>query len=213
MFLDPLSRSATALVLSLALALPAAAGDGSLRQLDLSAQLYARGIADGDPLLVLAAAKLRKGLSFTPAPRDTKTPAADAAAPAPITWDEMLDSARELAAGDPALLGLIEDVAAESAKGVTTGQVYSISRIDDGGEDVYDNLPFAAGEYAEVYVESADGSDLNLYVYDAAGRLVCSDTDISAISYCGWRPSEGGAFTIRVENRGQGDAGYSLMTN
>ena len=74
-------------------------------------------------------------------------------------------------------------------------------------------LPFKAGEYAEVYVEANDGSDLNLYIYDSAGRLVCSDTDESSISYCGWRPAEAGEFTIKVENRGGGDTGYALMTN
>lgn len=226
----PVGRGATALALCLALALPVAAEPGDLKLMALSAELYARGMADGDAVLVIAAAKLRQQRGSTilediviSSAKDggqgpkTGTEGRIEATPrphaAPITWEEMLDSARVLAEGDDALLAMIEDVAAESSKGVTTGQVYSISQIDDGGEDVYDNLPFAAGEYAEVYVESADGSDLNLYVYDAAGRLVCSDTDISAISYCGWRPSEGGAFTIKVENRGQGDAGYSLMTN
>jgi hypothetical protein len=125
----------------------------------------------------------------------------------------MLAEARDFAAGDAAVLGLIEDLENEAGKGVATGQVYSISTIRDGGTDTYDPLPFRGGEYAEVYVESRDGSDLNVYIYDAQGRLVCSDTDISAISYCGWRPADSGSFTIEVKNRGQGGAGYSLMTN
>lgn len=203
-----LAPLASALALTLALTAPAQAETSAMRQAQLSAELFALGSEAGDPLLILAAAKLRKGMSFS---RDQSRSSGEGAGP--LTWEEMLDEARELAAGDETVLGLIEDAANESSKGVATGQVYSISTIRDGGTDTYDPLPFRAGEYAEVYVESRDGSDLNLYVYDAKGRLVCSDTDISAIAYCGWRPEETGAFTIEVKNRGRGGAAYSLMTN
>ena len=37
-----------------------------------------------------------------------------------------------------------------------------------------------------VYIEVRDSSDLNLKIFDDQDRLVCSNTDISAISYCGW---------------------------
>ena len=208
-FLSSLPRTVAALALSAALALPAVANDaGALKALELSAELYARGLDSDDPLLILAAAKLRRGFDFTP---DAGTPEG---AGTPVTWEQMLDAARELAAGDEAMLAMIDDVAEASSRGVTTGQVYHIKEtIDVGGDDVYGPLPFDAGEYAEVYVESNDGSDLNLYIYDAEGRLVCSDTDSSSISYCGWRPAEAGVFTIKVENRGAGNSGYAIMTN
>ncbi len=209
---------AAPLVLAAALAAPAAGGMTPLQTVRISAQLYERGLADGDALLVLAAAKLRReapDLRPRAQPRLPRGASAPVEAPeaAPVGWQDMMASARALAGGDEALLGLIDDVEAASSKGVATGQVYSISEIGDGATDTYDALPFQGGDYAEVYVESRDGSDLNLYIYDAQGRLVCSDTDISAISYCGWRPAESGSFTIAVENRGQGAAGYSLMTN
>ena len=178
-----------------------------IQRADISARLYSLGVADGDAIEVIAAAKLRKGMDF--APKDgAKT--VDAA---PLEWRAMLDTARQIAAGDDALLGVIDDVAADASKGVATGQVYSISQIGDGGTDTYDKLPFAGGDYAEVYVESRDGSDLNLYIFDAEGRLVCSDTDVSSISYCGWRPADSGDFTIEVQNKGVGAAAYALMTN
>ena len=72
---------------------------------------------------------------------------------------------------------------------------------------------FKGGEYAEVYVEGRGTSDLNLYVYDAQNRLVCSDTDISDIAYCGWRPAKTAAFSVKVENKGKSGAPYSMMTN
>ena len=191
---------------ALAAALPARAEMTPLQEIDLSMQLFQRGVERGDLLLILAAAQMRRGTDFAAAPG-----VADGAVP--LDWSTMLAIARDLAVGDAEMLAMIEDIEAEAGKGVTTGQIYSVSDIDDGGENVYDALPFDAGRYAEVYVESNDGSDLNLYVYDAAGRLVCSDTDVSSISYCGWRPAQPGEFTIKVENKGEGSAGYSLMTN
>ena len=72
----------------------------------------------------------------------------------------------------------------------------------------------SAGDYAEVYVEAKEtASDLNLFVRDGRGRLVCSDTDISAIAYCGWRPATSEFFTVEVVNRGPAASSYSLVTN
>jgi hypothetical protein len=211
------SLTLSALALATALAAPASAEPSLVQQAQLSAELYALGLEARDPVTILTAAKLRKQMSFTRDDSKGFTAPGDVAGvtkqAAPVTWQEMLAEARDFAAGDAAVLGLIEDLENEAGKGVATGQVYSISTIRDGGTDTYDPLPFRGGEYAEVYVESRDGSDLNVYIYDAQGRLVCSDTDISAISYCGWRPADSGSFTIEVKNRGQGGAGYSLMTN
>ena len=125
----------------------------------------------------------------------------------------MLANAQPLIQGNPILEGMAEDIEAERFKGVTDGPVYSIARISSGGNDVYDNVPFDGGAYAEIYLEGPRGSDLNLVVRDSAGRLVCSDTDISTIAYCGWRPVETENFTVVVENKGRGATSYSLITN
>ena len=62
-------------------------------------------------------------------------------------------------------------------------------------------------------MQAKDATDLNLTVYDAQGRLVCSDTDKSHIAYCGWRPDQTGGFVMKVENNGPQGANYALMTN
>lgn len=193
----------------LALALPQAAmaaPDGKLRQLELSGELYAVGLAENDPLFLLASAKLRRMFDFQPIE-------GSGARGRPMTWQAILDTARDMAFGDASMLAMIDDLAGEGARGVTTGQVYSIAEIGIGGLDVYDPMRFEAGQYAEVYVEAAGGIDLNVYVYDAQGNLVCADTDPSPISYCGWRPAEAGEFTIKVENKGDEGSAYALMTN
>lgn len=202
-----------AVLLSCALALPAGAEPlSSVRTAQLSAQLYQAGLDAGDPVLMLSAAKLRKGLNPTKGALLAQGAAA-AGEGAPLGWAEMLAKAEELAAGDDAVLGLIADARDEGVRGVTSGPVYNIGTLGNGGTDTYPAIDFIGGEYAEIYVEAKDATDLNLTVYDGQGRLVCSDTDRSPIAYCGWRPDQTAGFTMKVENHGPKGAAYALMTN
>ncbi|MCU0829851.1 MAG: hypothetical protein MUE52_21365 [Tabrizicola sp.] len=178
---------------------------------ELSARLYAQGVEAGDPLLILSAAKLRKTLA--PVASDRTPEGGSATDGAPLTWEEMLATAETLAADDAALMGLIDDVRAETTKGVASGPVYNIGNLSNGGGDTYPPIEFRGGEYAEVYVEAKAATNLNLTIYDDKGRLVCSDTDISHIAYCGWTPAQPGTFTLKVENKGPASAAYALMTN
>jgi hypothetical protein len=196
----------------MSLALPAwAEGPSPVKVAELSARLYAAGIEAGDPLLVLSAAKLRKSLA--PVAGDRAAVDRVAGAGAPLGWEEMLASAEELAAGDEVVLGLIEDARVETVKGVASGPVYNIGSLGNGQGDTYPPIEFRGGEYAEVYVEAKAATNLNLGVYDDQGRLVCSDTDISHIAYCGWTPASPGTFTLKVDNKGPVGADYALMTN
>lgn len=208
----PITAAALSLCLAAPLATPAAAEAPSpVKTAELSARLYALGLEGGDPLLILSAAKLRKSLA--PASTDRRPDDGAGGQGAPVTWEDMLDSAAALAGEDEVVAGLIDDIRAETTKGVATGPVYNIASLGNGKSHSYAGVDYRGGEYAEVYVEAKSITDMNLTVTDAQGRLVCSDTDSSHIAYCGWRPAEAGAFTIRVENRGPAGADYALMTN
>ncbi|NKB27982.1 MAG: hypothetical protein GKR99_10670 [Rhodobacteraceae bacterium] len=196
---------------------PAQAGT-PLQDAALSRQLFETGRQANDPLLIIAAAKLRKSLEFRETDRapDTATAGATAASAARLPHldaDEMLDVAATLAVENEVLLGLIDDVRFSTSKGVVDGPLYSISKLRSGGADTYQALPFEGGTYADIYVEGREDADLNLYVFDAQNRLVCSDTDLSDIAYCGWRPQATADFTIKVENQGPSLSTYSLITN
>jgi hypothetical protein len=204
-------RRLTAVCL-MTVALPAwAEGPSPVKLAELSARLYAAGIEAGDPLLVLAAAKLRKSLA--PVAGNRAAVGGAAGEGAPLSWEEMLDSASALSAGDAALLGLVDDARVETTKGVASGPVYNIGSLGNGKADTYPPIEFRGGEYAEVYVEAKAATNLNLAIYDDKGRLVCSDTDISHIAYCGWTPASAGTFTLKVDNKGPVGADYALMTN
>jgi len=199
-----------ALILALLTTSGAALAESPLKLAEVSRQLYDAGVEARDPLLVIAAAKLRRGLGIEPTDR-----VADGGTTGEAVFDAaaMLDTAADLAAGDPLMEGLIEDIRAERTKGVTDGPVYNIAQIGGGRTDTYRAVPFDGGKYAEIYVEARDSSDLNLKVFDAQNRLVCSDTDSSAIAYCGWQPRSSGTFTIAVENATNRTVTYNLITN
>lgn len=203
----------TLLALTVAtLALPAQAEVPSpVKLAELSARLYAAGIAAGDPFLILSAAKLRKTLA--PVPVDRAAVDGTPGEGTPLGWEEMLATAEALGEGDTMLAGLIDDIRAEGNKGVASGPVYNIGSLTNGRGDTYPPIEFRGGEYAEVYVEAKAATNLILTVWDEKGRLVCSDTDISHIAYCGWTPAEPGTFTLKVENKGPASAAYALMTN
>lgn len=173
--------------------------------------LFDIGIAEGDGLMVLTAAKLRKSVPLKATDRAPKDGAKGDGAP--DGWRAMLAAAGPLIAGDPSLEGLAADIEAARTKGVSDGPVYSIAVIAAGGTDLYPGIPFDGGTYAEIYIEGPAGADLNLFIRDAQDRLVCSDSDISAIAYCGWRPAETGTYTISVVSEAGPGGRYSLISN
>jgi hypothetical protein len=182
-----------------------------IKTIELSSRLFAVGEAAKDPILVLAAAKLRK--QTNPVQTDRSAQNGESAADGLLGWADMLTVAETFAAGDDALLGLIEDARVDATKGVVTGPVYNIGKLASGRTDTYPRIDFKGGEYAEVYVEAKSAVDLNLTVKDAQGRLVCADSDVSHIAYCGWRPAESGGYVLLVENKGSAATSYALMTN
>lgn len=211
MFANPVKSARLALCAALlAQAAPLGAGGaGTAPALDraaLAGALYAQGLAQGDALAVLTAARLR---------RDAALPevATDGSPLALLDWPDMLAEARRLAADDPALLALIDDTEAERDKGVRIGPAYVIARIAPGlGPDRID-YSFAGGTTAEVYVEGAPGTNLDLYIRDEGGKLICTDTHPSNIAYCNWIPLHDATFTVTVENRGGTATEYVLITN
>lgn len=183
----------------------------ALQTAELSGALYLEGVARGDAVLVLAAARLRKPIGFQPVDRMAPQPLAGVREP--LGWQDMLAQAVVLADGDAALSGMIDDLRAEGGKGMASGPYYNIGSLGAGGTDSYPAAEFQGGDYAEAYVEASAATDLNIQIYDASGRLVCEDSDPSPIAYCGWRPAETGRYVMKVENLGPEGATYALMTN
>ncbi|MBL9048704.1 MAG: hypothetical protein JNK19_01145 [Tabrizicola sp.] len=240
---------------------PAAEGaaPGGAATMSLAQELYAMGIAQGDAVTVLAAAKLAASVdaaSAEPAALDPAkiafaegdqetlrkkaAPAAPAApapmmndgtpraaakatffsatsedegaADAPVTADAMFAKAKELAADDEALQGLIEDAMTETSRGRIGGAVEWLSRLPSGQTDVWE-IPFYGNSYAEVAIVGDGDTNLDVAVTDENGNVICYDVSWSDKLYCDWTPAWDGYFYVTVQNMGGSRNSYYLMTN
>ena len=69
---------------------------------------------------------------------------------------------------------------------------------------------FYGGELASVLVLGDGDTDLDVYVYDAAGKPVAVDDDYTDACFVEWKPRWTGTFTIKVVNRGRVYNDYSI---
>lgn len=134
-----------------------------------------------------------------------------------VTLDvaEIVASAKQFAEGDPTMLALLAEVE-ESAQGAHRGAVggakYNVDVVRAGATDTY-NVSFVKGYLAEVALSGDGDTDLDLYVYDANGNLIASDTDYTDDCYVCWVPAWTGSYKIKVVNRGRLANRYVLVTN
>ncbi len=234
---------------------------GGAATMALAQELYAVGVAQGDAVTVLAAARLAASVELASAEpaaldpakvtfgeggdqetfRARKAAPAAPAAPAPMMSDgtpraaanatffsamnedegaantpvsaeAMFAKATELAAGDEALLGLIEDALAEGSRGRIGGGVEWLSRLPAGQTDVWE-IPFYGNSYAEVAVVGDGDANLDMAITDENGNVICYDVSWSDKLYCDWTPAWDGYFYVTVQNMGGSRNSYYLMTN
>lgn len=223
-------KSVSLAALCLGLALPAAAEDkkqnviigaaatpGAVSQLDLAQQLYALGVASGDALTVLTAAKLAAGVELKETDRKKETkgdaPAEDTeGAEAPVDAAMMLAKAKELAGEDEILAGLVEDAEAEGSRGRIGGASSTLSRLPAGMTDVWE-IPFYGESFAEIGVLGDGDANLDVLVADENGNAICFDVSASDKVYCEFTPAWNGYFYVTVQNTGKVRNSYYLMTN
>lgn len=191
----------------------------AVQNLALAGQLVTYGDQAKDPLALILAAKIMKSTPPQPVdlkkdgeavPKDAKKEGGNKHEVSAI-----LNRAKTLAAGRQDLLAMITDVEAMTAKGqVPRSQAGVIhwDRVAARRTDVYD-INFAGGEPAAVYIEGDGDTDLDLYVYDENGNLICSDTDYTDRLLCTWNPRWTGPFRIKIQNRGNVYNAYGLVTN
>ncbi|MEI4195253.1 hypothetical protein [Roseovarius sp. E0-M6] len=185
-----------------------------IKRLEASRMVYLEGLAQLDPYLVLAASKIRAPVRMMRADRAPQE--GSAAQAGPISAAAMLGVALDMAQGDPVAEAAVKAARATMdqavPKGLQGGPAFNSAAIAAKGKDRYPGLTFKGGRFAEIYIEGHGGANLDLFVYDGKGRLVCSDTDISDFAHCGWYPQSTETYTVQVTNKGNGTQ-YSLVTN
>lgn len=192
---------------------------GGTATLALAYELYEIGVAEGDALTVLTAAKLAGTVDVKEGGEVTKTtkgeaPAEDAegASETPADVAAMFAKATELAGDDETLKGLIADAEAESSRGRIGGSISYESRLPTAMYDVWE-IPFYGNSYAEIAVVGDGDANLDLTITDENGNVICYDVSPSDQVYCDWVPAWDGYFYITVENKGNKRNTYYLLTN
>lgn len=181
----------------------------------LSRQLHDIALETSDPLMMLAAARLRRNASLTVGEIGVLEPeeGEQAAQEDAFDWQGWLDRAVKMSGGSATIAGLAEDIRADKSKGAWGGGFYSKAHVKARDSRKYSDVRFVGGEFADVYAEGAGSADIDMFIYDRKGALVCSQTDASNVNQCGWTPPETGPFSIIVENKSDFGTDYSLMSN
>ena len=137
-----------------------AAGQGGAVALMAMAQdLYAYGLENKDALSVLNAARITGSIDAKDVERDAETKKIEGAedvadeegAEAPADAAVMYADAKELAGGDDALMGMIEDAMAEGSRGRMGGATRTLKRLRAGHTDIF-KVPFYGGSLAEIAI-------------------------------------------------------------
>ena len=187
----------------------------AMSNMALAQRLATVGVETGDPIILIAAARLAGGVAGSPSdltPRDGQASATNES-PSLHSADEMLVAATAFAQGRDDILGLIEDAAAETSRGSVYGSGYYDGYIS-GGDNLYYDEAFYGGEQAIITLQGHNPSDIDLWVYDEYGNLICSSTGYSSNESCTFTPRWTGEFTVRVENEGHARGTYfTLWTN
>lgn len=131
---------------------------------------------------------------------------------------QLLADAKKFAGKDKVILAYVKQVekSIASGSGSTRGAVGGPKGQKDRvfGKDVNSyQVKFWAGELAEVCVSGDGDTDLDLYVYDANGNLIGSDTDYTDECVVRWVPAWTGTFIIKVVNRGALYNNFIIWTN
>jgi len=179
-----------------------------------TANMLARyGYSAKDPMALITAARIKKeaGGSDSKAARVDGKAGAAKNKPDALSVEAILARAKELSTGRADLIAMADDVANAKGRGAINGPGTLLTVVSARAVDNF-RVTFRGGEPARVLVSGDGDSDLDLYIYDENGKLVCDDTDGTDTMVCAWTPRYTGPFTIRVRNLGVANQ-YRIVHN
>lgn len=174
----------------------------AVERLALSDRLAAYGERNADPVALVQAAKIRKGVQSKPGTAGN-------------SFESLLARAQALAPDNPTIAALIADARNYRSRDlplVSAGLNALDKLIGRRAADRAD-LVFKGETPAVVYVQGPRSSDLDLYVYDEYNNLVCADEGDGSEAQCRWRPRWTGSFLVDVRNKNDQEVAYVLTAN
>jgi hypothetical protein len=192
----------------------APAADEPIARLQMSSDLLAFGRDTRDPLVLIVAARIMKGLGSTEVDLKPEGRAATGSAQKsgqPVSPESTLVEARDLAKGEKITNLLIDETVAMGAAATGRPKTHQ-DTVQAGATDVY-SVVFSGGQLAEAGIAGDGSGDLDLLVYDENDHLVCRSTGSSDREYCRWWPRWTGPFRIEIQNLGTAANLYRVATN
>ncbi|MEM9684522.1 MAG: hypothetical protein AAF942_14715, partial [Pseudomonadota bacterium] len=185
---------------------PGAAGSDAtaVERLASANELYAIGRSEGDPILVIAAARLAAGVPVQEIQRTAETiggtPSKKEKSAGVPDLKSMIATARDLAGDNRTLNAMIDDVEATKPKGRLRGPGRAQSSVKANGTTVFKgkDLVFRGGEVAEIAVMGDGDANLDLFVFDELNNQICASSRYADREYCRWTPRWTGPFRIEV---------------
>jgi hypothetical protein len=177
-------------------------------------------MASGDPVLLLAAIRLARGVTTRPAPGWERlgeaaappTPAPERSSPPDPGSAAALEVLQGLAIDDPNLQDLAYDLDAQMPQGRLPVAIVAQSGLAGGALDDW-RLPLSGVVPAEIALIGDGGGPLGLTVSDEAGAVICSRPATVDPALCRFTPARNGFFTVRVLNAGPEWNTYQLVGN
>jgi len=171
------------------------------------------GDANGDALSLITAARILKqaGSRSASARREGSVAVEKKTRDERFSVNGILARATILANGRADVVALADDVAESGTRGAINGPARWTEVVSSGRTDSY-RIAFRGGESAGVAVSGDGDSDLDLYVFDESGNLICKDESGADDMLCRWRPRWNGHFIVKIRNLGVANE-YVLVHN
>lgn len=189
----------TVILAATGVAAPALAAGGPasaspIQRWNAAATMADWGRESGDPVILLAAARvlMGAGVPFEPNSGDPWNPA------------RVLDDARELAAGRPAVLAMIEEAVQSRERGVFKPVTRVAGRIEPGISMQVD-LVFPAGTLSDAAarISGPAGAGIGIVVRDSSDRVVAGGSGAPArMAYAQWTSDGCKPYTVELTNTG-----------
>ena len=196
-------------------------------QVDAALEIAELGREVGDPILLVAAARVLNALGSstpdgtvgeeTPLEDPSSKPAGEAREKSEEASKDpaavLLSEARRMARGNELVMAAIADTEGGSMKGSLRGPgTYSDVRVGSLSRLTIQEA-FRGSELAEVAIVGDGDTDVDLFIYDENGNEICSSTGSDDREYCRWTPRWTGTFTIELRNFGGVYNAVNVLTN
>ncbi len=220
LFLCPLLAVTPVLAEEPNLSADVSATSGSATQLVLAQRVYRQATISGDPILLLAAIRLARGIATRPAPGWERVgesdplpiPAPDRTGPPDPGSDAALKVLLGLASDDPNLQDLAYDLDAQVPQGKLPVATVAQAGLPGSAQDDW-RVPLSGAVAAEIALIGDGGGPLGLTVTDDSGAVICARPPAIDPALCRFTPARNGFFMVEVTNAGAEWNSYQLIGN